>query len=339
MTRWKNWFKCEAGRVNYMAFEWWIMRIALACLVYRATPTNFPSVTVPMPVGIAKFVDVSWVAAPGAQEWMHPLLVGLCVVFALGVLPLLSSAGLLALHTAVYTFKNSQGAGGGAHHTTNVIGLLLIGQVLGCLYMDFKAVRRAGWKGLWAARLEQWEWLRHVLRHPAAAFRKGDDGAELPAQLLRNSLVYTTQQLLAVVYVVSGITKLWRSDGGWISEVRNLPLQFEKNRMNEYYDTLIMPPQTAADSMGEWIANHPHLAGIFFGGGLFVELFGFLALWNRRMGVIIGLGAIAMHLAISRLMSLDFIYNEWALLIFWVNVPFWIWLLVVRMKHPRLHPA
>lgn len=339
MQRWKNWFRFQAGRVEYMAFEWWIMRAGLAWLIYDATPANYPSLAQPSPVGIAKFFDLTWLGAPGTEAWLHPVLLGLCVVFALGLAPMLSAAGLLAIHTAVGTFANSQGGGGGSHHTTNLIGLLLIGQVLGCLYSDAKAFRRGGWRGLLALRIESWEWLRHLIRHPGAGFRKAEDSGEAGPQEFRSLLIYTTQQMLALLYVVSGITKIWRSEGAWLSDVRNIPLQFEKNRMNEYYDTLVMPPQTSAEAMADWIGHHPLLAGVFFSGGLFLELFAFLGLWNRRMGVVFGMAIILMHIAISDLMNLGFAYNKWALFLLWVNVPFWIWALGVRLRHPRLHPG
>ena len=40
---WKKWFRFEAGRVDYMAFEWWIMRAALAWFAVQASlTTNSP---------------------------------------------------------------------------------------------------------------------------------------------------------------------------------------------------------------------------------------------------------------------------------------------------------
>lgn len=339
MSRWNYWLRFQAGRVEYMAFEWWIMRAGMAWLIYGATPAGYPSVSQPSPVGIAKFFDLTWLGDPGTAGWMHPLLLGLCVLFATGLAPLLSAAGLLVLHTAIGTFANSQGGGGGSHHTTNLIGLMLIGQVLACLYADAGAVRRAGWRGPLALRMDRWTWLQHLARHPAAGFRHAGDTAEMEAQTFRSTLIYITQQMIAVQYVVSGITKVWRSDGSWLADVRNIPLQFEKNRMNEYYDTLVMPPQTSAGAMADWIGHHPVLAGVFFSGGLFLELFAFLGLWNRRLLAVFGLGIIAMHTAISDLMNLGFAFNKWALFFFWVNVPFWILAMIRHWKHPRSHEA
>ncbi len=322
---WKNWVRFDAGRVKFMAFEWWIMRAALAWLAVQATPAGLDYHTQPSPVGVAKFFDLSWLGDPATPGWMAPLLVVLGWLLALGIAPLLGAAGLLILHTAVGTFANSQGGGGGSHHTTNLIGLMLLGQVLACLARDLSALRRLGWRGPLTVRKEDWQWFLHLLAKPTAAFRYAADSMETAAQTFRSSQIWTVLQMMAMTYVVSGISKLWRSDGAWVSEVRNLPLQFEKNRLNEFHDTLVMPPATTADTMAAWISQHPTLAGMFFGIGLFLELFAFLGLWNRRLMAVFGLSIIAMHLMISDLMNLGFFYNKFTLLVFWVNVPFWIW--------------
>lgn len=322
---WKKWLRFDAGRVDYMAFEWWIMRAGLAWMAVQATPAGLPYQSQPSPVGLAKFFDLTWLGDPATPGWMGPLLLILGWLLALGIAPLAGAAGLLVLHTAVGTFANSQGGGGGSHHTTNLVGLMLLGQVLACLYRDAQSLRRTGWRGLLGVRLGDWEWVRQWLRHPAAAFRRAAGSCETAAQSFRSSQIWIILQMMAMGYVVSGISKLWRSDGAWLAEVRNIPLQFEKNRLNEFHDTLMLPPRTAADAMAEWISHHPQLTGAFFGVGLFLEVFAFLGLWNRRLMACFGLAIITMHVMISDLMNLGFFFNKWALGLFWVNVPFWLW--------------
>lgn len=332
---WKKWLRFDAGRVDYMAFEWWVMRAGLAWFAVQATPAGLPYPGQPSPVGVAKFFDLTWLGDPATPGWMGPLLLLFGGLLALGLAPLLGAAGLLVLHTAVGTYANSQGGGGGSHHTTNLIGLMLLGLVLACLYRDVQALRRGGWRGLLTVRLQDWEWLRYVARHPAAAFSRASDSMESAAQSFRSSQIWTILQMMAMSYVVSGISKVWRSGGAWLAEIKNLPLQFEKNRLNEYHDTLVMPPQTSADAMADWISHHPNIAALFFGAGLFLELFAFLGLWNRRLMALFGLSIITMHVMISDLMNLGFFYNKWTLFLFWVNVPFWAW----ALRHRRDHRA
>jgi hypothetical protein len=327
---WKKWLSFDAGRINYMAFEWWIMRLALAVLAVVATPAGLPYHTQATPVGVAKFFDLTWLGDPATPGWMWPLLLGFGVLLALGIAPLLGAAGLLVLHVAVGTLANSQGGGGGTHHSTNLIGLMLLGQVLACLYRDAQALRRRGWRGPLAARWADWAWLKHVVLHPGAGFRRVGDDIASAAASFRSLQIHIILQMMAMSYVVSGVSKLWRSEGAWLSEIRNLPLQFEKNRLNEFHDRLIMPPATNADAMAEWISHHPHLAGMLFGGGLCLELFAFLGLWNRRVMALFGLAMISMHIMISDLMNLGFPFNKWALFFFFVNVPFWLHALIHR---------
>jgi hypothetical protein len=82
--------------------------------------------------------------------------------------------------------------------------------------------------------------------------------------------------------------------------------------------------------MAAWVGQHPNLAGVLFGGGLFLELFAFFGLWNRRLMALFGLSIFTMHMMISDLMNLGFFYNKWALFLFWVNLPFWCWTLYHR---------
>ena len=330
---WKKWFRFEAGRVAYFAFEWWVMRAGLACFAVMATPAGLPYHTQPNPTGLAKFLDLTWLGNPSTPGWMHPLLIILGGLLGLGLAPLAGASGLLALHVAVGTLANSQGGGGGSHHSTNIVGLMLLGQVLACLYRDAGALRSFGWRGPLKVRQQDWAWLNRIRTQPAAAFQVASDPVSTQARNFRSLQIFTILQMMAMSYVVSGISKLWRSEGKWLSEVRNLPLQFEKNRLNEFHDTLVMPPQTSIDAMAEWIGQHPRAAGLLFGMGLFLELFAFLGLWNRGLMAFFGLAIISMHVMISDLMNLGFFYNKWALFLFWVNLPFWLYTLRNRKPH------
>ena len=62
---------------------------------------------------------------------------------------------------------------------------------------------------------------------------------------------------------------------------------------------------------------------VFFSIGLALELFAFVALFNRGFMALAGIGLMLMHISISQVMNLGFFYNKWMLAIFWVNVPFW----------------
>jgi hypothetical protein len=126
--------------------------------------------------------------------------------------------------------------------------------------------------------------------------------------------------VIAASYVVCGWVKLVNSDFRWIQKVPLLSLQLLKSNWANYYDTLQPPPQWLAQAT-QFVVDHPNLARLVFGGGLLIELLGFVVLINRRWAFWGGLVIIAFHLSISKVMQLNFDYHIAAVAIFLVNVP------------------
>jgi hypothetical protein len=317
----KSWFSFAAGSVRYVALEWWLMRVGFALVMYpgvvRVSAYNEQAV----PVGIGQFVDLTWIARPDVTPWLMPWLTVCAVLYAVGWFPLLTSGMLLAYNIALATLANSQGGGGGAHHTTNLVAFVLLAHFLGTCYHYGAVWKSNGWRAVLSA---PWAWWRHVIREPRAAWREATTPVEHAAEQLRSVQIYTIQQAIAATYVVAGLTKLIRSGPQWVLDVVNIPLQFEKNRFNRLHDTGIDPVAVLPDLANAWVARHATLASGFFAMGLLLEVAAFLALWNRRWLALWGLGLIGMHEGISLLMSLGFHYNKMILLLFWVNVPWWL---------------
>jgi hypothetical protein len=99
-----------------------------------------------------------------------------------------------------------------------------------------------------------------------------------------------------------------------------------------YFDSLQRQTQEASHGMIRFITDHPLAAKGLFGIGFFLELFCFIALWNRPMLAFFGLGLWGMHHSISSVMGLGFAFNKAILLIFFVNIPFWIYLATTKLK-------
>ena len=328
----KPWLKFETGRIPWMAWEWWIMRAGLGIVFFPAV--DFPATwdSQPEPVGIAQFMDLTWLHG---ASWLSPLLMVALVFYILGVFPLLSTGILMATQVMVTTLGTSQGGGGGAHHTSHIIAITLLAQCLGILYHYIQSWRSGCLREAWRA---QWQWLPHLSRTPAAASRTDSASTvERHAFSLRKYQIDVMLQATAAAYVVSGISKLIRSKGQWVSEVVHIPLQFEKNRLNRIADIADPAAGASADlaeSAAEWVAAHPGIAAAFFSIGLFLELFAFLGLWNRRTLAVFGIGLFVMHTSISVLMSLGFYFNKWALVLLWVNIPFWIMACLRKLRSP-----
>jgi len=277
-------------RFNLGSFEMLIMRLAFAAVAYFAIKWEVGSLHDANPdklTGIAHWINID-----GFQHleaiglWKILTVIGL-MIYAAGILPALSLFPALFFSIGIGTLANSQGA---INHSTQLVSMILLGQFLVYLIpLHF------------ASKLGPMSWIK-------------------PSLPVQQRAIYVSLVVFAAAYVVSGWTKLDRSDGEWIERVPMLALQLQKSNWSEYYDTLKPVPATL-ETVVSLMNEHPTLARIFFGGGLFVELFAFLILIGRRWAFFYGLIIIVMHMSISRLMQLDFWYHILVALIFAVNVP------------------
>ncbi|MEZ5304450.1 MAG: hypothetical protein R3F11_27970, partial [Verrucomicrobiales bacterium] len=143
-------------------------------------------------------------------------------------------------------------------------------------------------------------------------------------QVPRDRTVFAIAQAIAAAYVVSAISKLIASGGTWLAQLPNIALQLRKNERAEYFNTLSDAGGAAAGFLERLVIDHPNLAIVFFGIGFVLELFAFAALLNRRLMALFGIGLIGLHVMVSHFMQLGFFFNKFALLIVFVNVPFWL---------------
>jgi|GEM_PF-593672 len=139
-----------------------------------------------------------------------------------------------------------------------------------------------------------------------------------------NRLVNWTQQVIAAGYVVSALSKLVISKGQWIWDTPRFGIQLAKAVDQDYYDHLRPGTDTPA-WLPDWLLDHPWLARLAFGPAMPLEFFAFLALRNRSLGALYAAALILFHLSVSSLMSLDFRYNVQMMIVYLVNVPFWLW--------------
>lgn len=307
----KGFFKNELGQTRYYAWEWLIVRLVFAPLVWAATWQNqwlpmkvsiAPFAELKDPNGLALWFDLSWWANPTATAIGVCLFLGLSLLYISGRLPLLATGGLFLIHAMVGSIHNSPR---GHHHATQVVGLILMGQFAFFL----------------------WRFLRRrFFQKRAKALSPADEGSAIATGAITVSM-----QMMCAGYVVSAISKWINSGGGWfpgakwVAQVPDIIVQFSKNEAQAYYDTLLPP----ANQMNQWtidfVSDHPNVAMAVFGAGFYLELLSFLALLNRRLAFVIGLGLFAMHSMISEIMRLNFVYFKIILLLFFINLPFWLY--------------
>ncbi|MGI8602703.1 MAG: hypothetical protein ACR2OZ_06840 [Verrucomicrobiales bacterium] len=268
------------------------MRLFFILLVVWKFPHALPYAGQPAPNGLAHWIDFSFLGHDPVVLWVRMALVLLSVPYVLGrwlpvVLPVIT-----ALHVAALTFFNSQGF---INHSLQILGMVLVAQTLVVLFFE-------GWK-LFSKRPFPFS----------------------PRINVDSYWVFFSQGAIVVSYVTSAVSKFINSEGMWLWNTKNIPIALVRTRMQEYYSHPAASAPPAEPPLASWLVEHPGAAPWLFGPGLFFELFAFFGLWNRAFSFWTGVILIGMHRMIAEIMQLHFEMHEWALLIFFVNVPWWLW--------------
>ncbi|MCB1086330.1 MAG: hypothetical protein KDM63_04745 [Verrucomicrobiae bacterium] len=289
----KAWFGEGFRPVPVAAWEWFLMRLGFALVAFFdfANRQPFQYSGQPVPVGLAKWIDLTWLNQP----WAYPVFVTLAGV---GLLSYVSGYGLVVslpaltlLHTLMRTYENSQGS---IHHSHHMITLVLLVQSVVVVTLRLRTRKRS---------------------------ELFDDSGELSE---RSWLLYYTQGAVAATYVIAALSKAINSKLMWVWNSPYVAFDFVKAQRQQYYK--LLDPQFAGETVAaEWVLAHPMLARIGFGGAFFLELFALVALKNRPWAFWTGLAIIGLHCGITWIMHLRFINNEMVLLIFFVNLPWWVW--------------
>lgn len=286
-----NWLAAGFRPVPIGTWEWFLMRLFFAVLALTELWDWHPYAFTEQkdPVGIAKLFDLTWLH----QEWVYPVFLSISSV---GLLSYVSGFGLAIslpvltiIHTLIRTYENSQGA---IHHSHQIVTLVLLVQWV------------VVWWSLWST------WRR---RKPIS------EDSQLS---LRSYLVFHTQAFVMGTYVIAALSKTINSKLMWVWNSPYLAFDLVKSHRVTYYRTL--DPEMKGDPVtAQWFFDHPWIARTVFGGAFFLELFALVALRNRVWAFWIGVALIVMHRSIHQVMHIRFENNEWVILIFLINLPFW----------------
>lgn len=302
-------FSNQLGRIRYASWEWAIIRVGFAITFWFATWHTWKPWAVDIrndydierANGLPGLFDLSWVGQPGPTMVLSMLTVLFLVLYVLGRFSLIATLSLFLIHAIVGGIHSSPV---GAHHATQVVGLVILGQAV------------------WFA----WERFRPK--------RFAEGGLDRPS-----GAIFWSQQMICAGYVISAISKWMNSGGGiipgakWVSQLPNIAVQFEKNRLQAYYDNLEKPISTEANQWAiELLLNQPTMMMIFLAGGFYIELLAFLTLFNRAAALVVGIGLMSLHALIFTVMNLPFYYFEAVDFLFFVNLPFWIALVAGKAR-------
>lgn len=277
-----------------------IMRVLLVALVWWSLPPAKDIVDLiaqKRPTGLAVLFDLTWIAKPGAFIGCKIVLGIAAALYFAKRFMLLATGAIALVHILIFTLDNSQGA---TNHAYQLLSLVLLTQFLTYLSPHlFRAIER--WKKVKLPRL-------------------------FPADIRLDDLaIYYSQQAIAAAYLTTGLTKLIRSKGLWIWQSPNVSVELIKTNAQNFYNRL----ETDATyeqrhQVAQWMIDNPMITRALMGGGLFIELFAFLALRGRRWALVVGLAIIALHWGINISMGLFFKYHIALVIIFYLNLPYWI---------------
>jgi hypothetical protein len=258
-----------------------VMRVFFAVLVYTMIKwETAPYTTQDHPNGIARIVDLTWLAKNPPGTVAKSVTIAGLALYAANILPALGLLPAIFYAITIGTLITSQSKN--VNHTWQMVSMMLLAQFV-----------------IYAVFAIQWrDWLR-------------------PARAVHQIAVYATTVVIAASYTVCGLVKLVNSDFQWIQKVPLLSVQLLKSNWAEYYNTLQKPPAWL-ETATQWVVDYPNLARVFFGSGLLIELLGFVILINRRWAFWGGLVIILLHVSISQVMQLDFLNHILAAAIFLV---------------------
>lgn len=278
-------------RPDYAIWEMVLMRLAFSALVLWSMGKQSPPLQQPIPNGLCLLMDLTWLAQPETWALAKWITAAALVLFTVGI----SGAVTLAIPTFVFvamgSLVNSQGA---IKHYNQLIAMSLL--------------------AFWLAAMLPTLW--RIVRK--RAFSLID-----PATIQRMG-VYWVMVTIAASYVTSAFSKLIATEGMWIFETPNLAVQLVKSHLTVFHDTITTTQTVEYPAIAQFLVDHTWIAPIMFGPGLIVELFFFLALAGRAWAAILGISAIAMHMIVAWVMKLVFPEHEALMLIFFVNIPFWL---------------
>ncbi len=296
---WRYCFAFEP--IQHAWWETFLIRGGIAYAVWHSCKDPRSETAQPVPHGLTAWgVDFTWLSNNQTMTWLVPMLAICLWVYVL--LPIIGealkkAAWVIDLATAVIllfplwislgngTLINSQGA---MNHTTQIVTTALLGQWLALAWSCY--------------------------RRDPAKLPRGYNSQQLAADW--------TRQLMMATYVVSATTKLIQSHGNWLADTPYFGLQIAKSTGQAFYEWL-SPPDNAA-WLSQFFIDHPHLAQVMLGVGLPLELFAFLALYNRRSALFFGITLFIFHSTITEVMNLNFFYHKLLLITLLVNPSWWL---------------
>lgn len=276
--------KWRVARVEYEAAERRVMRLLFAVVVAHHVPASLAHLAITRPNGFAELVDLQWLLDPNVYVYFRYATWIALVCYVLRRGWAVVLPYLALFSIAIGSITNSRGA---ISHSIQIVSLVLLAQ---------------------------------TAAHYYSLLRRSSE----PREAGENRAIWWSQQTIVAVYLVSGVTKLLETGGAWFFQTPLIAVQILKTTDQTFYNMLDASGRETGLAVADWIVQHPLLAGLILSGGLLLELAAPVALLGRRFALAIGLSLVLFHETVQRVMTLYFVWNEYLIWIYLVNVPFWI---------------
>ena len=294
----RAWRELRPVRTEHHLVERVAMRVLFAFVVWRHIPASLAHLEITAPNGLARWFDLRFLLDPQAFAWCRYALAAALVVYVLRIGWSVALPYMTLLSIGVGTVINSHGA---IAHYLQIVSLVLGAQTAAHFY------------SLFAVRAES-----------GAAYRAAAE----------NRVIFWSQQAIVATYLVSALTKLLRTSGMWVFQSPLISVQIIKTNDQEYYNRLDAASYGAGAEIADWMVQHPLITGLVLSTGLLLELAAPVALLGRRYAAAIGVALVLFHTTVHQVMKLNFLFNEYLIWIYLVNVPFWV-LLAFRAMQRR----
>jgi hypothetical protein len=331
--------------------EFFLSRVFFAFALAMFYPWVMTESEQPVPVGLARFWDLTWISQGNAFCYLRAGFFGLLFAYAGGLALRVLLPVLLLVQVLPYTLMNSQGH---PHHGYQILSLALLGITLAGLFMakdGFKGWRTAAM--LLLSLVTGYLWQRWTASAWRSQFALGcvqtlGGGMSTWVMLLLESSAFSTmsygltklhatissaqwrawhlmaaQWMAAASYFVSVCSKMIESKGGWFARSHYIVLDMVKATRQSYY-SMLDPALCVDPPYMHFFMQHQYLSRLFFSSGVILEALIILAVGTRKLALGFGVAMILMHRSIEFLMTLNFHTNEAVLAIFFVNLPYWL---------------
>lgn len=268
-----------------------VMRVGLGFVVIKSfSGIEFfrPSGELSHPVGIARVLDLRWVASRTTARWFQYVAYAAALSYAADLLVPYALLVLTLITVVELTFQSSNGSVNHGHH---LLAIVLTAQTASV--------------AIWNAAA-QWHW--HL--------------GGILGQSQQATTAWWTVQTIVAVYFTSGLVKLINTRGRWIARSWGLLLSSYAR-----VDTDRMMGEHSWGQSGEsatfvsWLFARPTVTQCLFGAGLLLELTAPIGLFGELVLLVVGLALIALHKGNELLLGLSFPEFQLLVLVYLVNLP------------------